>query len=168
MHTLNNLVLSTNNVYRNLASKISLLEPVALLAARCYVAWAFFASGLTKLRDWDSTLMLFEYEYQVPVLPFELAAYLGTAAELVLPVLLIAGLASRFSALGLFFVNIVAVISLEEIAPAAYMEHVLWGTLLLQVVIFSGGRLALDRIVESRLFDRKATNSDTSNKHVVN
>ena len=82
MHTLNNLVLSTNNLYCNLTRKISLLEPVALLAARCYVAWAFFASGLTKLRDWDSTLMLFEYEYQVPLLPFELAAYLGTAAEI--------------------------------------------------------------------------------------
>ena len=53
MHTLNNLVLLTNNLYRNLASKISQLEPVVLLAARCYVAWAFFASGLTKLRDWD-------------------------------------------------------------------------------------------------------------------
>lgn len=153
MHTLNNLVLSISQLYRNLASKISLLEPLALLAARCYVGWAFFSSGLTKLRDWDSTLMLFEYEYQVPVLSFELAAYLGTAAELILPVLLMAGLASRFSALGLFFVNIIAVISLEEIAPAAYAEHVLWGTLLLQVVIFSGGRFALDRFVEARLFN---------------
>ncbi|MFT5718871.1 MAG: putative oxidoreductase [Oleiphilaceae bacterium] len=157
MHTLKNLVLSINHVYRNVASKISLLEPVALLVARCYVAWAFFSSGLTKLRDWDSTLMLFEYEYQVPILPFELAAYLGTAAEIILPLLLIAGLASRFSALGLFFVNIVAVISLEEIAPAAFAEHILWGVLLLQVVIFNGGRFALDRIAEEQLFNSKAS-----------
>ena len=104
MQTLNNLLLTTSQQYRNVASKISLLEPVALFAARFYVAWAFFASGLTKLRDWESTLMLFEYEYQVPLLPFELAAYLGTAAEIVLPILLVAGLMSRFSALGLFFV----------------------------------------------------------------
>jgi putative oxidoreductase len=158
MHTLKNLVLSINHLYRNVASKISLLEPIALLAARCYVAWAFFSSGLTKLRDWDSTLMLFEYEYQVPILPFELAAYLGTAAEIILPLLLIAGLASRFSALGLFFVNVVAVISLEEIAPAAFAEHILWGVLLLQVVIFSGGRFALDRIAEEQLFNSKASN----------
>jgi putative oxidoreductase len=151
-------VLSINHLYRNVASKISLLEPIALLAARCYVAWAFFSSGLTKLRDWDSTLMLFEYEYQVPILPFELAAYLGTAAEIILPLLLIAGLASRFSALGLFFVNVVAVISLEEIAPAAFAEHILWGVLLLQVVIFSGGRFALDRIAEEQLFNSKASN----------
>jgi putative oxidoreductase len=159
MHTLNPLLSSIIYFYRNLASKVSTLEPVALLAARLYVAWAFFASGLTKLRDWDSTLFLFEEEYNVPLLPYELAAYLGTAAELILPVLLIAGLASRFSAFGLFLVNIVAVISLEDIAAAAYAEHVLWGTLLLQVVIFSGGRLALDRLIEGRLFNHKISNS---------
>ncbi len=153
MNTPHKLFLSTSHLYRDISSKISLLEPMALLAARCYVAWAFFASGLTKLSDWDSTLLLFEYEYQVPILPFELAAYLGTAAEIVLPLLLITGLASRFSALGLFFVNIVAVISLEEIAPVAYAEHVLWGVLLAQVVIFNGGRFALDRLVEQKLFN---------------
>jgi len=159
MYILNPFLLSISLFYRNLAGKVSTLEPVALLVARCYVAWAFFSSGLTKLRDWDSTLFLFEEEYNVPLLPYELAAYLGTAAEIVLPVLLIAGLASRFSALGLFFVNIVAVISLEDIAAAAYAEHVLWGVLLAQVVIFSGGRFALDRLIEQRLFNAKASNS---------
>lgn len=155
MQTLTTLFLSTSHFYRNIASKISLLEPLALLGARCYVAWVFFASGLTKLRDWDSTLFLFEEEYSVPFLPYELAAYLATAAEIVLPVLLVIGVASRFSALGLFIVNIVAVISLEDIAPAAYAAHVLWGVLLAQVVIFSGGRFALDRLFEQRLFNAK-------------
>ncbi|MBU2893085.1 DoxX family protein [Colwellia sp. D2M02] len=155
MNTLKQRLIPISQLYIAISSKISLLEPVALLAARFYVGWAFFASGLTKLRDWDSTLMLFEYEYQVPILPFELAAYLGTAAEIILPLLLMAGIASRFSALGLFFVNIVAVISLEDIAAAAFAEHVLWGTLLLQVVIFSGGRFALDRLAEEKLFNAK-------------
>lgn len=158
MNTLKQLLLFTRQFYIALTSKISLLEPVMLLAARFYVGWAFFSSGLTKLKNWDSTLFLFEEEYQVPLLPYEIAAYLGTAAEIILPLLLMAGLASRFSALGLFFVNIVAVISLEDIAAAAYAEHVLWGTLLLQVVIFSGGRFALDRIAEVQLFNRKALN----------
>lgn len=159
MNTLKQRLIPFSQLYATLASKVSLLQPVALLAARFYVAWAFFSSGLTKLRDWDSTLMLFEYEYQVPVLPFELAAYLGTAAEIILPLLLMAGVASRVSALGLFIVNIVAVISLEDIAAAAYAEHVLWGTLLLQVVIFSGGRFALDRVIEARLFNSRVSNS---------
>ena len=157
MNTLKQLLLVISQLYITLASKISLLEPVALLAARFYVGWAFFSSGLTKLKDWDSTLFLFEEEYQVPLLSYEIAAYLGTAAEIILPLLLMVGLASRFSALGLFFVNIVAVISLEDIAAAAYVEHVLWGTLLAQVVIFSGGRIALDRIAEEQLFNTKAS-----------
>jgi len=151
MSTLKQTFLPIGRVYQNIARKISLLEPVALLAARLYVGWAFFASGLTKLRDWDSTLFLFEEEYQVPLLPYEIAAYLGTAAEIILPVLLITGFASRFSALGLFFVNIVAVISLEYIAPAAYAEHVLWGVLLAQVFIFSGGRFTVDHVLQKKL-----------------
>ncbi|QUM80808.1 DoxX family protein [Moritella sp. 5] len=151
MDTSNSLLLSANKMYRRIVEKVSALEPVALLAARFYVGWAFFSSGLTKLNNWDSTLFLFEEEYHVPLLPYELAAYLGTAAEIILPLLLMAGLASRFSALGLFFVNIVAVISLEDIAAAAYAQHVLWGTLLLQVVIFSGGRFTFDYVVKRKI-----------------
>jgi putative oxidoreductase len=45
------------------------LQPLALLAARLYVAQVFFLSGLTKLRDWDTTLALFADEYHVPLLP---------------------------------------------------------------------------------------------------
>lgn len=148
---MNTLVVSVSQLYRRVACQVSLLEPVALLVARLYVGWVFFASGLTKIKDWDTTLFLFEEEYAVPFIPYELAAYLGTAAELMLPLLLFTGLASRFAALGLFFVNIVAVISLEDIAPAAYIQHVLWGSLLAQLVIFSGGRFGLDRLLENRL-----------------
>jgi len=149
MNNIKNLLIPISQLYQSVGLKVSLLQPVALLAARFYVGWAFFASGLTKLRDWDSTLFLFEEEYQVPFLPYELAAYLGTAAEIILPILLITGLTSRFAALGLFFVNIVAVISLENIAPVAYAEHVLWGVLLIQVVIFSGGRIAIDQWIKN-------------------
>lgn len=153
MNISNTVLVNIIEIYQSLAKKVSCLEPVALLAVRFYVGWAFFSSGLTKLNDWDSTLFLFEEEYHVPLLPYELAAYLGTAAELVLPLLLMVGLTSRLSALGLFFVNIVAVISLEDIAAAAYAQHVLWGTLLLQVVIFSGGRFTLDHGIKRLLFN---------------
>ena len=99
------------------------LQPLAQLAARLYVAQVFFASGLTKLRDWDTTLALFADEYRVPFLPTEWAALLGTGGEIVLPVLLALGLAGRFAALGLSVLNIVAVIRLAEIAPAALTQH---------------------------------------------
>jgi putative oxidoreductase len=126
------------------------LQPLALLAARWYVAKVFFLSGLTKLRDWDITLALFMDEYHVPLLPPELAAAMGTAAELALPVLLVLGLGTRFAALGLFFVNAVAAISLSQITDAALQQHVFWGSLLVGLLLWGPGRWSLDQWIVRR------------------
>ncbi len=75
------------------------------LALRLFVGWQFFKAGLTKIGDWSATLALFRDEYQVPILPPEIAALMGTAGELALPILLFAGLLSRPAALGLFAFN---------------------------------------------------------------
>ena len=128
-----------------LTRALNTLQPAAALLARLYVAQVFFLSGLTKLRDWDTTVALFTDEYHVPLLPPAAAALLGTVGELVLPVLLVLGLAGRLPALGLFVVNAVAVISLSEIAPAALQQHVLWGTLLAGLAIYGAGPWSLDR-----------------------
>ncbi len=120
------------------------LQAVAALFARLYVARVFFNAGLTKLHDWDTTVALFTYEYQVPLLAPELAAWLGTGGELVFPVLLTLGLGGRFAALGLCVVNAVAVISLQDVASAALQQHITWGVLLAGLAIFGNGRWALD------------------------
>ena len=120
------------------------LQAPAALLARAYVAEAFFRSGLTKIRDWDTTLALFADEYHVPLLSPGAAAVMGTAGELVLPVLLMLGLGGRFAALGLSVVNVVAVLSLSEIAPAALQQHVTWGVLLAGLAIHGVGRWSLD------------------------
>lgn len=132
---------------------LEMLQPLALLAARLLVAQAFFASGLTKLRDWETTVALFTDEYHVPLLAPEVAALMGTAGELVLPVLLAFGLAGRFAALGLSVVNVVAVLSLAEIAPAALLQHQLWGALLVAVLLWGPGRWSLDALLSQRLGD---------------
>jgi putative oxidoreductase len=116
----------------------------AILFIRLYVATIFFKSGLTKLRDWESTLMLFEYEYEVPLLSPVVAAWAGTIGEIVLPILLAIGLFSRLSALGLFVVNYIAVLSLIDISPAALNEHILWGSLLVFVLLIGGEKLSVD------------------------
>ncbi|CAD5372100.1 Putative oxidoreductase [Rubrivivax sp. A210] len=122
------------------------LQPPAQLAARLYVAQVFFLSGLTKIRDWETTLALFADEYHVPLLPPELAAWAGTAGELLLPVLLVLGLGGRFAALGLSVVNVVAVLSLAEIAPAALQQHQFWGSLLIALLLWGPGRWSLDTL----------------------
>ncbi|MBT1063352.1 DoxX family protein [Bowmanella sp. Y26] len=137
--------------YGSISKHLNVLQSVFLAFSRLYVGWVFFSSGLTKLDDWESTLFLFEYEYQVPVLNFVIAAYLATVGEIILPVLLFVGLATRFSAIGLSIVNVVAVISLEEIAPAALNGHIIWGLLLLQVVVWGAGKLSIDRLLMARI-----------------
>ena len=141
MNVLPDLLLAA---WQRLVAALESLQPLALLAARLYVAQAFFFAGLTKLRDWETTLALFENEYAVPLLPAPVAAVMGTTGELVLPVLLVLGLAGRFSALGLTVINAVAVISLMEIAPAAAQQHLLWGSLLAMVVLWGPGRWSGD------------------------
>lgn len=133
-----------------LIAAIESLQPLAQLAARLYVAKVFFWSGLTKLRDWETTVALFTDEYKVPLLSPELAALLGTFGELAFPVLLVLGLAGRFAALGLFVVNAVAVISLQEIPEPALMQHLFWGSLLIGLVLWGPGRWSLDHLLFKR------------------
>ena len=139
-----------------LNARLDALQPLAAFLARAYVAEAFFRSGLTKLRDWNITLALFQDEYQVPLLPPDVAAVMGAGGELLLPVLLVLGLGGRFGALGLSVMNVVAVLSLAEIAPAALQQHISWGVLLAGVAVFGNGRWSLDSWLQ-RLWPALAT-----------
>jgi putative oxidoreductase len=130
------------------------MQPLALLGARLYVASVFFRSGLTKLRDWETTLALFNDEYHVPLLNPTLAAFMGTGAELALPVLLVLGLFGRFAAAGLAVLNVVAVLSLAEVPEAALAGHVFWGSLLLGLLLWGPGAIALDRFMVPWLRER--------------
>ena len=124
------------------------------LAIRLYVANVFFRSGLLKISNWDGTLYLFEHEYRVPLLPPAAAAWLGTSAELLLPVLLAIGLATRLAAFSLFVFNIVAVISFWHVLSgnqAALNSHWYWGVLLAVTLLHGPGRLSLDHWIWNRL-----------------
>ena len=129
---------------------IDRLQPIFALAVRLYVARVFIASGLIKIMGWDSTLALFANEYHVPLLSPTVAAYLGTAAEVGLPVLLALGLGTRFAAAALFAFNIVAVISYPDLSDAGLKDHMLWGALMLVTFFYGPGKIALDRLLEWR------------------
>ena len=137
-------------LYSRFEKMLGFMSPAIDLGIRLYIAWVFFKSGLLKIQSWESTLMLFEYEYAVPLLSTELAAYLGTAAELVLPPLLAFGLAGRFAALALFLFNIVAVISYPDLSDVGRQHHLYWGMLLAMLAVHGPGLLSADGWIARR------------------
>lgn len=126
------------------------LVPAFDLLARLYVARVFFKAGLVKIQSWSATLALFENEYAVPLLPSDVAAYLGTGVELFFPILLALGIAARPAALVLFVFNIVAAISYPDISPAGLKDHMLWGALLAMVFFHGAGKWSLDHVAWRR------------------
>lgn len=119
--------------------------PVALML-RVFPALVFWQSGQTKVEGFsikDSTWFLFEHEYALPVIPYEVAAVLATIAEHLLPVLLILGLFTRLSALGLLGMTVVIQIF---VYPDAWMTHGLWAAPLLAVVARGPGRWSVDHV----------------------
>ncbi|KMN38262.1 MULTISPECIES: DoxX family protein [Chromobacterium] len=133
-----------NTPYRWLIRGGDLLQPLLLLLFRLWIANVFFKSGLTKIDDWDTTLLLFTEEYHVPLLPPAIAALLATAGELGLSALLALGLGARFAAAGLFILNAVAVISYPGLTEATREFHYYWGMLIATVLAFGPGLLSVD------------------------
>ncbi|RTZ14227.1 DoxX family protein [Vibrio aquaticus] len=145
------LIKNSLNSYDAVIEKAqSVFVPLLLLFCRLWVAWVFFNSGLTKISTWDSTLFLFEYEYQVPVLPWQLAAYMGTAAELILPVFLALGLLTRPMAAILFVFNIIAVVSYPVLWEQGFFDHQLWGLMILIVVVWGAGPFSIDKLLRAK------------------
>jgi putative oxidoreductase len=118
--------------------------------ARASVASVFWRSGRTKVDGFsikDSTFALFETEYALPLIPPELAAYMATIAEHVFPILLVVGLASRFSAIALLgMTSVIQVL----VYPSAWPVHIFWVMGLVYVIARGPGPLALDHLIARR------------------
>lgn len=137
-------------LYACFANTLDRLQPLFALAIRLYVAKVFLVSGWLKFSRWDATRALFENEYHVPVLSPQVAAVLGTCAELGLPVLLALGIGTRAAALALFVFNIVAVVSYPDLSDAGLKDHILWGALMLVITVYGPGKLSIDRWLGGR------------------
>ena len=124
------------------------------LALRFFVGWQFFHSGWLKVTAWSNTLALFQTEYHVPLLPPHVAAVMGASGELGFSTLLFLGLFSRLGAVGLLFVNAMAVISYPKLftfdCPAAINDHFYWAVLLLVLLVWGPGKIAADTLIWRR------------------
>ena len=145
-----NLLKTTDIIFQRITVP---LIPLFLLFTRIWVAWVFFKSGMVKYNSWDSTLYLFQYEYQVPLLPWKIAAYTGTAAELILPVFMALGLFTRPAALALFVLNIIAVVSHPPLWEKGFLDHQLLGLMMLINLFWGSGMISIDYSIGCRPFN---------------
>lgn len=140
-------------ILRPLFKVLDFVRPVADLLARIWVSKIFLQSGLQKINNWDSTVMMFQGVYHVPFIQPVLAAYMGTAFEIILPVLLILGLGGRISIFVFFIYNIVCVASFHFLWTPAGAEglsdHIGWGLLLLLLMVHGNGKLSLDYLIHT-------------------
>jgi putative oxidoreductase len=128
--------------------------PLLMVLVRVAMGYVFFVSGILKLPadflgigqgDWSTTILLFEYEHPVPFLSPVIAAYLGTAMEILAPVLLLVGLGTRFAAAGLLFMT-----AIIEFTYQHSMDHVYWGLLLAVILIQGAGIVSLDHVIKKK------------------
>jgi putative oxidoreductase len=147
-------------LYRAFTRSFSWLPlDLVLLLSRISMAATFWRSGQTKVQNFaidlvdgrfeigwprlsDSAIDLFRDEYRLPLISPDVAAPLAALAEHLLALLLLIGLCSRASALGLFIMT--AVIQVF-VYPGAWPLHASWAVCLLVVMMFGPGRLSLDR-----------------------
>lgn len=145
-----------SNLLSRSQSMLAAIPPsLPLLALRVAIAVPFFKSGLTK---WDGFLtlstgahFLFEQEFKLHIFgseyPYPFPDAMAAAAgigEIVLPILLVLGLGTRFAALGILAMT--AIIQLT--VPEGWANfHLPWAAMALSLVVFGAGRLALDPFV---------------------
>jgi putative oxidoreductase len=125
--------------------------PLIELGMRLAVGATFFRSGLNKAQSFDTAIALFRDEYRLPLLPPELAAYLGTSVELGAPVLLALGLFARLGAAALLAMTLTIQFL---VYPENWPEHLMWGSILAYVLRNGPGTLSVDRQIARRLFGR--------------
>ena len=144
------------SLYDRLTAWISsrLPESLALLVTRVALAGIFWRSGRTKVEEGtaltisDTTYFLFEHEYTGLPLPVDLAVPLATYAEHAFPILLVAGLFTRFAALSLLVMTLI--IQFFVYPDAWWATHILWVAMAAILVSRGGGLFSLDDLLASR------------------
>jgi putative oxidoreductase len=129
---------------------------------RLALAVPFWKSGILKWDGFlhlnDTAIYLFSDEFMLhlPGGPYPypapmVMAFLSGSAEILLPVLLVLGLATRFAALGLLVMTLIV----ELTVPDGWPIHITWAAMALSLIAWGPGRLSIDHAL-SRLFGGSA------------
>ncbi|ATU94311.1 DoxX family protein [Phyllobacterium zundukense] len=124
------------------------------LVLRIGLAVPFWRSGINKwdgfLQLNDVAVLLFSSEFKLHLpggpYPFPapgIFAFAAACAEIVLPLLLVVGLATRFAALGLLLMTLIV----ELTVPEGWPLHVTWAAMALGIMAWGPGRFSLDSLL---------------------
>jgi putative oxidoreductase len=142
--------------------------PYALVALglRFIIARVFFLSGQVKISGPEipislfkgadftivlpaeikpATIELFQTQYNALPMPPAVAAYLFTYAEFVLPICLVLGFATRFSALALLAMTVL--IQVYVVPEALWTAHVYLFAILMVLMSVGPGAISLDALI---------------------
>jgi len=126
------------------------------VVGRIAIGTVFWRSAMTKIDGLalkSSTFYLFENDYRLPFIPPEAAAYLATATELTMPLLIWSGLLTRVAASVLLAMTLVIEIF---VYPNAFDTHGVWAVTLLYLMKCGPGRYSLDHLLGETLYGSRA------------
>jgi putative oxidoreductase len=124
------------------------------LVMRMALAVPFWRSGILKwsgflqLSDTAVTLFTDEFMLHLPGGPYHfpapaVTAFLSGSGEILFPVLLVFGFATRFAALGLLFMTGIV----ELTVPDGWPIHITWAAMALGIIAYGPGRISIDSLV---------------------
>ena len=135
---------------------VSAAAPTSLvqLALRFALAYPFWQSGILKwdgfLNVSDTAVSLFTDEFMIHLpggpYPFpapNVIAFLSGCGEVVFPVLLVLGLATRFAGFGLLLMTLVV----QMTVPDGWPVHLTWAAMALAIIAGGAGQFSLDAMI---------------------
>lgn len=146
------------SLYANIGELVTKwVFPLGLLWARIHIGWIFFKSGWGKLEylfkgEWSTAVSIME-ETPIPGLSADVTAPLTTAAEIILPIMLVLGIFGRIGAGGLLVMAIVIEFIVAQTPKgieneiSSPHEHMIWMILAGLIVLRGPGWLSLDHLL---------------------
>jgi putative oxidoreductase len=134
------------------------LPSVVQLVMRVALAVPFWRSGILKwngfltLSDTAVTLFSDEFMLHLPGGPYHfpaptVMAFLSGSGEIMFPVLLVLGLATRFAATGLLLMTFIV----ELTVPDGWPIHLTWAAMALGIMAWGPGRISIDHVARGFL-----------------
>lgn len=141
----------------NAALRMIAMPSLTQLVLRCALAVPFWRSGVNKwdgfLQLNDVAVLLFssEFKLHLPGGPYDfpapgIMAFAAGSAEILLPILLVLGLASRLAASGLLVMTLVVQLTV----PSGWPLHLTWAAMALAIMASGPGRISLDHLLALR------------------